>query len=306
MNQKQSRIEKPIIFIGSGRTGTTIISEIIMRHPDLAFPSNYQKFFKSHLINLIRCVFDNKIWRNFGQKKQLNKVKFLNKYIFKPDEAYLMWSYLSSENINFSRDFLYQKKETTERVIFIHNYFDKMVKYQNRKRLSIKITGPSRISYLMSIFPDAYFINLKRKKLPVINSFLKVDFWKSRGYNKLWWQGVYSKEEIEWANKNAMNPLLITTLQLKKIDGITELEIIENKPKYIEINYEDFVKNPKSEIQKILIFADLMDNSKDCFSYLEKIKIYDRNNSDIENFTQNEITKINEILQNQLFFKNEK
>jgi len=67
--KKTMRIEKPIIFIGSGKSGSTIISEIIMRHKDLAFPSNYQKmFFKNPKINIIRNFFDNKLWKIYGQK----------------------------------------------------------------------------------------------------------------------------------------------------------------------------------------------------------------------------------------------
>ena len=71
--RKTMRIEKPIIFIGTGRSGTTIISEIVMRHRALAFPFNYQNiFFRNPKINLIRNIFDNKFWKIYGQKKQLN------------------------------------------------------------------------------------------------------------------------------------------------------------------------------------------------------------------------------------------
>jgi hypothetical protein len=89
--KKTMRIEKPIIFIGTGRSGTTVISGIIMRHRDLAFPSQYQNiFFMNPKINLVRNLFVNKFWKIYGQKKQLNKVSIINKYIFKPAEAYKM------------------------------------------------------------------------------------------------------------------------------------------------------------------------------------------------------------------------
>ena len=82
-------ISKPVIFIGSGRSGTTIISEIVFSHEDLAWPSNYQEYFPSFpLINLFRIFFDNRLWHFKGQKRQLNKVSALNKILFKPAEAY--------------------------------------------------------------------------------------------------------------------------------------------------------------------------------------------------------------------------
>lgn len=62
-------LDKPIIFIGLGRSGTTIISEIIFQHEDLAWPSNYQNRFPDDVrINRIRPLLDNRFWRIRGQK----------------------------------------------------------------------------------------------------------------------------------------------------------------------------------------------------------------------------------------------
>jgi hypothetical protein len=258
--KKTTRIEKPIIFIGTGRSGTTIISEIIMRHRDLAFPFNYQNFFfMNPKINLIRNFVDNKFWKIYGQKKQLNKVSILNRYIVKPSEAYKMWGYLTGDDIDFSRGFLLNKKETNERISFIHGYFQKMIKYQNKKRLTFKITGPPRMEYLLSIFPDAYFIILKRKYIPTVSSFLKVNYW------------------------------------IKKIYEVIKLECKKCNPNYIEINYEDFVRKPREETIRILDFVNLKVDIA-CLNYLKKNRIYDRNKDDLEYFSRKELEKINNIL----------
>src|SRR6266487_866068 len=106
-NRKMERISKPIIIIGSGRSGTTIISEIVFRHESLAWPSNYQEKFPSPPeINFLRNFFDNKFWCLHGQKPQLNKVSTFNKFLFKPAEAYNFWEYLTGPRIDFSRGFL--------------------------------------------------------------------------------------------------------------------------------------------------------------------------------------------------------
>jgi omega-hydroxy-beta-dihydromenaquinone-9 sulfotransferase len=290
------RLQKPIIFIGTGRSGTSVISEIIMRHKDLAFPSQYQdKFYKYPKINLIRTLFENNYWRIFGQKKQLNKVSIINKIIFKPSEAYQMWKYLTGNDIDFSRGFLLNQKASSERVDFIHNYFQKLVSYQNRNRLAFKITGSPRIGYLLSIFPDAYFIVLKRKPIPTISSFLKVKFWKNRGMNQLWWTGAYSEEEEKWATENKNEPELITAFQIKKILEVTKYECQKYKPNYIYINYEDFVAEPMCQIRKILNFAQLSAD-KACVDYLEKNKIYNRNKADIKYFGKDQLEKIYKII----------
>lgn len=289
------RLKSPIIFIGTGRSGTTIISEIISRHPDLAYVNNYSEIFPKHVhLNAIRLIFDNKLYRVFGQKAQLNKVNFINRYAFKPSEAYNMWNYLTGREIDFSRDFLIDKYISEVRIDYIRRYFDSMVKLQNRNRLVFKITGPSRITFLSKIFPDAIFVNLKRNYIPTIASFLNVGFWKSRGINKLWWKGVYSEKEKEWVTRNSQNGALITAFQLKRINQITELEVDNNNSKYLEVHYEHFVKSPEEEINRILEFAGL--SSFNVQKQLMKTKIYNRNKDDSEYFNESDLKNINKIL----------
>jgi len=292
---KYEKLERPIIFIGTGRSGTTIISEIFNRHPDLAFPSNYQDRYPKHSkVNLIRALFDNPLWRTFGQKPQLNKLSPGNRYIFKPVEAYNMWDYLTREGLNFSREFLLEESLSNESIDFIRSYFNKMVTFQNKKRMTFKITGPSRIGFLLQIFPDAIFINLKRNLIPTINSFLKVDFWQSRGANKLWWSGAYDEEEKKWAIRNADNPSLLTAFQIKKIIQVTETEVKRFQPKYLEVFYEDFVADPERELNRIVNFTNLP--SFDIAGHLKSVEIHNRNKKDTDYFKQDELNKIYQIV----------
>ena len=289
-------LKQPIIFIGSGRSGTTIISEIIFQHPYLAWPSNYQeKYPKRHVINYIRRIFDNKAWSLVGKKKQLHSTSILNKYFFKPGECYKMWEFITSEHINFSRDFLLEEKEDLGKINFIRDYFTKMIKGQGRKRLAFKITGPPRIGYLLSIFPDAIFVLIRRKYIPTISSLLKVDFWGSRGMQNFWWKGPYSAEENEWAEKNKNSPAEITAYQLKKIRWAEDLEIKKYHPNILKVDYEDFVIQPKEHIKKILKHCNLdYDNRIDQF--LIRNPIVSRNKKDEEYFDYDTLQKIEMVL----------
>jgi len=290
-------LQNPIIFIGTGRSGTTIVSEIISRHPHLAYPSNYNdKFPNSKNINLLRLLFDNPLWKIYGQKKQLNKTPFLNKYFFNPHEAYEMWDHITGKDIDFSKSFLLEDSLTEDRIHIIRDYFNAMVKLQNKKRLIFKITGPSRITFLSKIFPDAVFINLKRNRIPTISSFLKVKFWQTRGINKLWWTGAYDDNEQKWAKENASNGPLLTAFQLNKIDETTNSERHKIQPKYLEVHYEDFVANPEKILETIIEFTNLSPfNYK---KYLKKVKIFNRNKKDSEYFSDEDLTMIYQIIEN--------
>jgi hypothetical protein len=205
-----------------------------------------------------------------------------------------MWNYLVGENFNFSREFLIEEQLSEERIEFIRSYFNKMVRSQNRKRLAFKTTGPSRLAFLLQIFPDAIIINLKRNLIPTISSFLKVPFWQTRGANQLWWSGAYDKNEKEWAANNSENPSLLTAFQLKKIEQVTVMEVKKLKPKYLEISYEDFVADPKKELERIISFTELP--SFDIDSHLGEIEIHNRNKKDSDYFKQDELEKIYRII----------
>lgn len=219
-------------------------------------------------------MFDNSLWRVSGQKEQLNKTPLLNKWIFKSAESYSFWDYITDRD--FAGDFLYEIEENIERRKSIRLIFANMVKYQNRKRLAFKLTGPARLGYLRSIFPDAKFKYVKREPLPNIRSLLKVGFYQDRK-DKLSWSGPYLEKEqkavAQWAGNNLER---IAALQYYKVNEIYNLEKASIESQIMEIAYENFIKDPHKEIKRILDFVDL-DQDDRIRNYLKHNKIYNRN-----------------------------
>ena len=219
MSHLDKYLEKPIIIIGSGRSGTTIISEIIYQHEQLAWHSNYQEIIVfTPLINLLRKLQDNKLWRlkkfykyvgvskNTRQKGQSR----LDLLFFNPIERYNFWEYITGKRIDFSRGFLLNERATEEEKQRIRTFLAKQVKYQGRQRLIMKFTGPARLEYLTSIFPDAVIVNVLRAPVPTVRSWLEVGFWQRMGINKLWWLGAYTPEEEAYAETVKDQPAIIT------------------------------------------------------------------------------------------------
>lgn len=272
-------LEKPIIFIGFPRSGTTIISEILLQHHSLAWISNYQhKVPGCAGINLVRNIFHNRFWNLSGQKKQLNRVPLLNKYIFKPVESYRFWKHLTRSD--FAKSFLFKEVEKPDKVHEIRLFLERLVKYQSRERLAFKTTGPSRLRYLHSIFPDACFIRVRRNPLPTIRSLLKVGFWnKGEGRSKLWWKDdVYSDFEKSYLKnlEQKHKAPLMAALQYYKINQVHSIEQKLCDANVYELMYEDFIDNPTKAINEMLVFCSLqMDQG--ITSYLNKNKIYNRN-----------------------------
>lgn len=290
--KNERKIQQPVIFFGTPRSGTSVISEIVMRHKDLGFPSQFQnKYIHNSNVNYLRFAFDNTLWRIHGQKKQLNNVSVINTFIFRPIEAYPMWEAITGDNISFGRGFLYRQIPEEADISRIRSYFNTMVTKQGKNRLAFKVTGPSRLHYLSALFPDARFIRIERDPVPTVNSLLKVGFWKDRGMHRLWWEGVYTEAEKQWAETHKSDPVQLTAFQVRKIEDITHKELAELPLEVLTIKYLDFVREPEAVISQILDFANL---SRDpaCFDYFKKNAIYNQNKAPNELFNQDDLSKI--------------
>lgn len=272
---KETLLKRPIVIFGTGRSGTTIISDIIFQHEDLAWHSNYQELFPNlAIVNYMRRLFDNKYWRLIGMNTQNNKSLF-NYICFRPIERYNFWETITGPRIDFSRDFLIGQQATPEEKSKMRNFFSKMIAYQKRKRLAFKITGPARMEYLMSVFPDAVFVNVVRDPVATVRSWLEVS-WADQITDQLWWTGAYNEKELGRAKDLSTTPALFAAFQYKKIMETTDGEIKKMNPEIYTVSYEEFVKSPKDFISTLLHKIGLSE-SKLIDIYLEKIAINNRN-----------------------------
>jgi len=276
LERNKHLLEKPIIIFGTGRSGTTVISDILFHHEDLAWHSNYQELFPKFAgINYLRRVFDNGLWHIVGMNTQNNK-SLINQLYFRPIERYDFWEAVTGPRIDFSRNFLLNERATEEEQFHIRTFFAKMVKYQHRKRLAFKITGPSRMEYLQSIFPDAMFVQITRDPVATVRSWLEVQ-WSNQITDQLWWEGAYDSEELAKAKEIANDPPLFAAFQYKKLMEATAYEIKKLNANVYIAHYEDFVKEPKEVIAKLMEHVALKP-SKFVDAFMEKISVQNRNN----------------------------
>lgn len=271
------RLDRPVILLGFGRSGSSIIADAVFQHDELAYLSNYHVMFpRSRLINYVRPLLDNPLWAIKGQKKQLNEVSRLNRYAFRAAEAYAFLNHVTGRD--FRRDFLYGVRADAEERERIRRVFRQLVRAQFRRRLGFKITGPSRLGYLASLFPDARFVWIVRDPLPNIRSLLKVDFYQPRKH-ELWWygEGVYSEREKGFAEENRERPELIAALQYFKVNQIhrAEADSLGLWDNILTVRYADFVRRPEREIGRILEFAGLRPD-RHVSAFLESNRIFSR------------------------------
>jgi len=276
-----------------GRSGTTIIFEAFVSHPDLGYLSNYtNKFFRFPRLGLIHRAF-----LTHGQKKQGQKVAILNKIYPKPAEAYQTWEYLLGKK--FRDTFLKDISPIVNEINRVKHYVGKLFIWQNKKRFATKLTGPPRIMFLSKIFSDAIFIDIVRDPRAVIASLINVDFMKRKGLDKPYWKDSLTENHKKILDKYNKSPIALAALEWCSVCEQTAIEKRTSGPRYLKIKYEDFIENPNKILNKIYSFVNLRLFWKST-EYINKIQYKNMNYKYLNRLTKQEIKIIEDICYEQM------
>lgn len=253
-------IDRPVFVIGTGRCGSTIVFEALTLHEHLGWLSNYNERFPTlEIASLAPRVYSLPLDLPRGEKPQFRQGRTpLNKLLPKPSECYPKWQVMCGRKFRYHYllgvEATPQERRRTRRAVAW------LQTLQAKPRFAAKITGPARIGYLRSIFPDARFLHVIRDGRAVVNSWLNVGFWKEGGgYHTPRWQGGLPEGwEEEWARYDR-HPAALAALQYRAIIERSRQERSEllEEDQYLEIAYESFVANPIETTGTVLGFMDL-------------------------------------------------
>jgi omega-hydroxy-beta-dihydromenaquinone-9 sulfotransferase len=254
---EEPELRKPIFVIGVPRSGTTAFFEDFSRNLELAWMSNYSRMFpRLHAVNLLLNILDHDSLRMRGRKDQYGTKSLFNKVLPRPDEAYQFWNRYAHPE--FSVNYLLNTRATPSQIESTRRAVRSLVRYQGKSRFSAKITGPSRIGFLSTIFPDAVFIHIVRDGLAVTHSLLNIHFWqKNGGLESPWWQGGLSENYVnQW--KKTKDPAILAALQWKQIIEHAREEATKlRSSQYVEIRYEDYMNSRETLLSALFQKLDL-------------------------------------------------
>jgi hypothetical protein len=152
------KIKKGVIIHGPGRSGTTLLSNILSLHSDFFWISGYvNRFPRLPFLSMLNKV------------QAMHKIEEYNRGLRKwprPAEAYVYWDHFfkgfqGNETFEFSNMDRYRCLRSL-RVI---------QKYHGNDRFITKITGASRAKVIDAVFDDPYIIydsTAKRDQKPLL------------------------------------------------------------------------------------------------------------------------------------------
>ena len=261
-------------MVGMPRSGTTVLSEAISIHESLGWFSSFFEhvpFFPwIAVLDRVARSPSGRRWF-FGKKRQDKTAESLFRWCLPySDEVYSVWKRHFGKE--FLEDYLVGRKTSAEQRYQFHYLISKILRYQGRKRFFTKNTGPTRLCFLNSVFPDAFFVHVIRDPRAVVNSLLNVSFWKEGGgHLKPWWKNGLTDRDLEDWENSGRSPVALAAIQWRRIvETAWEEKKAIGGDRYIEIRYEDFVETPHDVLKSVFVAVGLKD-SQLAHRYLDSV-----------------------------------
>lgn len=239
---------RPIIIVGTGRCGSTLLHRLLARHPELGWLSTFNE------------VLPPRTWVSvFSRLYRLPLPETLRhaKAFPKPFEAYRFWEHYLP---GFSRrDRPQTAADVPADLEPVRHATSRVLSFQGRERLLVKVTGWSRIAYFDRIYPDALFVSLRRDPRSVVSSWIKagwLDVTSSPGTDGWQW-GDVDPDLFELWRELGGGPALSAALKVRlDLDDIARnMELFPERCH--ELWYEDLIGSPEATMHGVCQFLGL-------------------------------------------------
>ncbi|WP_146090627.1 sulfotransferase [Aureitalea marina] len=209
------KLKHAIVIHGPGRSGTTMLDNILSIHQDFYWISSYlNKYPKCTELSIL-----NRLTRIGFLERNLRK----NRYFPKPNEAYDFWRSKFS-NFNAGEQVLVDPEEV-ERCI---KCLKEIQTFASGDRFITKFTGASRANFIDSLFEDPIVLWIDREPKAIIMSYFK--------------QNWHYRNESTERNKKTVIELIDE--YSKHLEDVLDRREHLTKFRLKQLYYEDMVSNP--------------------------------------------------------------
>ena len=251
MFKSETVVDRPVFIFGTGRSGTTIFLQILGRHPDVGWISNYIEKFPRvpQIAGLSRILDFELIARIEGKSKR---------FLPRPAEPVSTLSVATEGVFNFPR-VVSPEDLTASTAVRVRRLVQTILRWQGKTRFINKHTGFARTRYLQAIFPNALFIHVLRDGRAVVNSLLSQPWWD--GTLKSWWWGPMRQEYQEEYQRSDCCPVVLAAIVWK-----TLLDSIEQETRGLDgrhlmtVSYSDFTRDYRKSMMDVVDFCGLYDH----------------------------------------------
>lgn len=245
---------QPLVLLGPGRSGTTLLYKLLCMHPAAAFISNYdvRPIARQFAGLAIACVPDDaglrrRAWFTPDGRANLTRRPLWWRVIPTPVEGEAVYR---ACGLQLGETHQPADERTRAR---LRARFQQIQSRRNARVLVLKRTANNRrLPALASALPEAKYVLIWRDGRAVARSLLKVNWWMD---HPVWWAGGRTPRQLAFDTQ--------TMVELAAKNWIREVECIERGLRSIDparvmtIRFEDLIRRPREIIERVARFGGL-------------------------------------------------
>jgi hypothetical protein len=233
--------DRPIFIVGCGRSGTTLLYELLCEHPDLAWFSNYSE--RVPALGAVAALHRAR-WLGRPPKGSARSSRWRPH----PVEGYRVWDHCTGSlpgGLNRPLDADDLTAEARRRVRTIVRAH---VRAQGARRFVNKNTrNARRIPYLHAIFEDARFVHVVRDPRATAVSLTRVAFWEDL---EIWWKDDARVRDLV---ASGCAPLeLAASVWAHEVGQVDQAASELPAGALVEVRYEALVAAPEDTVARLL------------------------------------------------------
>ncbi|BCJ63705.1 sulfotransferase family protein [Polymorphospora rubra] len=250
------------VVAGTGRCGSTLVQELIARHPGVGFVSGLDD--KLSRLNL-RGRFNGRLYRGSvprpaGMTSLRHSRRLLERGRLRvaPSEAYQL---LDRQVLaGFSRPCrdLVAGDLTPFVARRLRTFFDSRIERQGCAVLLQHVTGWPRTGFLHAAYPDLRVVNVVRDGRAVANSWLQMGWWDGwRGPDNWIYGPLPGDLREEWEESGRSFPVLAALGWKMLMASFGEARAAHPAGLWLDVRYEDLIADPRGQVARTLDFLGL-------------------------------------------------
>ncbi|MEU4834260.1 sulfotransferase [Streptosporangium sp. NPDC023615] len=235
-------------LIGSGRCGSTLLYEVLTRHPEVGFVTNLDDRFPRT---------PDAAKRVGGAVYRRTPADFPGKRL-RPCEAHRALRREVSPLVVDSFQDLTAADATPWLAGRMRTFFATRAEVQRSGHYLHKFTGWPRAAFLHEVFPEARFVHIVRDGRAVANSWLQMPWWRGHLGAPGWHFGPLPEDYAREWDEAGRSQVHLAGIGWKLLMDATETARAAVAPEsWLQVRYEDLLADPRKQTDLVLEFLGL-------------------------------------------------
>lgn len=233
----------PVFVLGTGRCGSTLVHEVLARHPDVGFMTNLDD------LGVLRSArWHNDLWRRLPAG-----VTRKGGTRFAPTEGYrALGREVGPALVDPVRD-LTSADATPWLRERVHDFFHDRATALGAPVFLHKLTGWPRAGLLDASLPGLVVVEVVRDGRAVANSWLQMEWWRGHRGPEGWHFGPLPPDlEVRWWESGRSLPVLAAIGWRLLMEAYDAARAAVPPERWIRIRYEDVVADPHDRLRALL------------------------------------------------------